>query len=203
MPVTEYLLVDPDEPYDWGAAFREIGRNVQEGLDAIWAFLHSVVQFLMQLPELIINALGDIDFDKVKQDVDNGVHQGIQFLIEHERLVAAAFFVLSLILGFPIGFIMSIIFFIPQLIFLGILRCIGFRRKGVERDSLAASYQSRNYGAYTPSNSQFAAYQSRAAVGPIPRGIGNIWMMLFSWLSMITSIVLFVHSFCHPQQILN
>ncbi|KIL60509.1 hypothetical protein M378DRAFT_26473 [Amanita muscaria Koide BX008] len=133
MPVTEYLLVDPDEPYDWGAAFREIGRNVQEGLDAIWAFLHSVVQFLMQLPELIINALGDIDFDKVKHDVDNGVHQGIQFLIEHERLVAAAFFVLSLILGFPIGFIISIIFFIPQLIFLGILRCIGFRRKGVER----------------------------------------------------------------------
>ncbi|KIJ09058.1 hypothetical protein PAXINDRAFT_182180 [Paxillus involutus ATCC 200175] len=44
-----------------------------------------------------------------------------------------------------------------------VLYLLGFRPGGVERDTLASRYQSKNYGGRVPEDSQFARFQSYGA----------------------------------------
>ena len=64
-----------------------------------------------------------------------------QLVITHERPIALILFILSILLGFPIGAVLGIVLIIPQLIFLGILHCIGWTSDGVERGTFDQATQ--------------------------------------------------------------
>lgn len=59
-----------------------------------------------------------------------------RFVIGHERPIALILFILSILLGFPIGAILGIVLIILQLILLGLLHCLGWTSGGVERGML-------------------------------------------------------------------
>jgi hypothetical protein len=68
-----------------------------------------------------------------------------RFVIGHERPIALILFILSILLGFPIGAILGIVLIIPQLILLGLLHCLGWTSDGVERGTFDQAPQVTPY----------------------------------------------------------
>ncbi|KAJ8595397.1 hypothetical protein M405DRAFT_363568 [Rhizopogon salebrosus TDB-379] len=70
-----------------------------------------------------------------------------------------------------------------------ILYILGFRRRGVERDSFASRYQSQCYGGYVPRDSMFAEFQSYGATSDDNEKDGESTPALaISWLSGIGAV---------------
>jgi len=105
----------------------------------------------------------------------------------------------------PFVVVLYLVFGILQLFVLGVLSCLGFGRRGVEHGSLAASYQSRNYGAFTPADSYFSSSQSYAATGMDSEPVNPFWHRVVSWiLRGVAVMILFSYFFKlyhHPNSI--
>ncbi|OAX42069.1 hypothetical protein K503DRAFT_863390 [Rhizopogon vinicolor AM-OR11-026] len=67
-----------------------------------------------------------------------------------------------------------------------ILYILGFRRRGVDRDSFASYYQSNHYGGYVPRDSAFAHFQSYGATSDDE--VESIPELAVSWLSGIGAV---------------
>jgi len=87
-----------------------------------------------------------------------------EVVLQHPYISAAVLLLWAFYPLFPFQFVWFFVWVIPKSILLGILTCLGLEREGVRSGSIAWRYQSRRYGAYTPSNSVFSGAQSYGAI---------------------------------------
>ncbi|PFH48191.1 hypothetical protein AMATHDRAFT_49720 [Amanita thiersii Skay4041] len=131
----------------------------------------------------------------------SAIQQGLRLAYEYPRSFALILLVWSFYPEFPFDVLYRIFIGIPKAMFLSVVWCLGFMRRGVARGSYAADYQSGTYGAYTPANSYFSRYQSYGALNtdtdtPRRRSLG---MSLFGWGLFLASIYVFLDSIVHER----
>ncbi|PFH48190.1 hypothetical protein AMATHDRAFT_66076 [Amanita thiersii Skay4041] len=152
------------------------------------------------------NSIGHTITITIPDALDSAIQYALRLTNEHPQGFALLLFIWSFYPEFPFDIVYYILIGIPTVLFLSVINCLGFIRRGVARGSYAAEYQSRMYGPFTPANSYFAQYQSYGALGihhplsdedlPRRRGLG---MTLFSWGLFLASIYVFLDSVVHNR----